>query len=258
MIEQNKIRFGIEQLHIAFLENDEYGEIHHVPGAIGFGVTPEGGETAIPADNIKYFVSTTNDGYVGDIETVLIPDEILAEMLGWYFDENDVLIEDAEGRAKEFALMGQIQGDRRNRRFVYYRVLAARPGESARTKGDTIDHQPENLSITVLPTAFEDKKINRAVVEYSEATKEIYNNFFNAVYFPGDSPVSANKERLENVIALAGKLESDDYTEDSWQAVSAALITANAVESDVNATQAQVNKATRDLQQAISWLEVTQ
>ena len=91
-----------------------------IPGAVRWTPTTVGEASTFFADNTAYFVVTSNNGYTGELEMALVPDAVLAEMLGWVIDENGMLVEVSDGIAKKFALIGQVQGDQKNRRFVYY------------------------------------------------------------------------------------------------------------------------------------------
>src|SRR5690554_4952906 len=131
----NKVKFGLEQVHIAFFSEESTPETpawdtpQPIKGAVGFSSSPEGDESEFYADNTKYYTHTKNNGYTGELETALIPDTILAEMLGQTIDTNGMIVESANDKPKEFALMGQVQGDEKDRRFVYYRCKAARPSQ---------------------------------------------------------------------------------------------------------------------------------
>lgn len=183
---KNKVRFGLEQVHIAFIDGDGTWENPiAIPGAVNFTANPDGGESTFFADNIKYYTRQTNNGYTGDIEAALFPDEIIAEMLGWEVDSNGMLVEDAEGEPKEFALMGQVQGDAKNRRFVYYRCTAGRPGQTSGTTTDTVTPNTETLSLVILPLEHGGKKIVKGVIEPNETNQAVYNAFFDAVTLPG-------------------------------------------------------------------------
>lgn len=183
---KNKVRFGLEQLHIAFIGEEGVWESPiHVPGVVNFTANPDGGESTFYADNIKYYTRQTNNGYTGDVEVALFPDELIAEMLGWEVDANGMLVEDAEGKPKEFALMGQVQGDAKNRRFVYYRCTAGRPTQNSSTTTDTIAPTTESLSLVILPYEHEGKKIVKGVIEPNETNQAVYDGFFDAVVLPG-------------------------------------------------------------------------
>ena len=185
----NKVRFGLEQVRIAFLDTvattpPAWEAPIHIPGVVNFSATPEGGESTFYADNIKYYVRQSNNGYTGDLEMALFPDAVLAEMLGWEIDTNGMLVEDADGVAKEFALMGQVQGDAQNRRFVYYRCTASRPTQSSATTTDSITPTTETLSLVILPLEHDKKKIVKGVIEPNETNQAIYDAFFDDVTLP--------------------------------------------------------------------------
>jgi len=77
-----------------------------IPGAVKFSPKTEGKAVKFYADNMLYYSSTTNDGYTADLEAALVPDSILAELLGWLIDDNGMLVEISDGVPKRFALMG--------------------------------------------------------------------------------------------------------------------------------------------------------
>jgi phi13 family phage major tail protein len=155
-----------------------------IPGAVGFKPKAEGKESMFYADNQQYYVATSNNGYTGDLEFALVPDAILAEMLGWTVDANGMLVEDADGIAKEFALLGQVEGDERNRRFVYYNCKASRPAKENKTKGESIEPATDVLSLTITPIEVNSKRIVKGVMELSSTNVAAYNAFFNAVTLP--------------------------------------------------------------------------
>jgi phi13 family phage major tail protein len=184
----NKVKFGLEEVHIAFKDADGYETPQAIPGAVNLTMNPEGGETAFYADNRKYYSRFTNNGYSGTLEMALVPDDVLAEMLGWEIDEDTgMLIEVADGRPKEFALLGQVQGDTRNRRFVYYRCAASRPADNAATKTESVTPNTDTLNITVLPIEHGKKKIVKSVLERDETNAAIFDAWFDEVTLPGAS-----------------------------------------------------------------------
>lgn len=181
----NKVKFGLEQVHIAFKNADGYETPQAIPGAVNLAMNPEGGETAFYADNRKYYSRFTNNGYSGTLEMALVPQDILAEMLGWEVDDKGMLVEVADGQPKEFALLGQVLGDERNRRFVYYSCVASRPADNAATTTDTATPSTETLNITILPIDHNGKKIVKSVIERDQTNADIFDNWFDEVTFPG-------------------------------------------------------------------------
>ncbi|MFZ5645816.1 MAG: major tail protein [Bacillota bacterium] len=155
-----------------------------IPGAVRFTPTPQGQEVKFYADNGLYFTATSNDGYTAELEAALIPDSILAEMLGWRIDTNGMLVEVADGVQKEFALMGQVEGDSKNRRFVYYQCKAARPAKEHSTKGEAIEVKTDVLTLTITPITINGEKVVKGTMELNDTNTAAYNAFFNAVTVP--------------------------------------------------------------------------
>lgn len=256
---KNKVTFGLEKVHIAFLDDSgaapAWGEPVHIPGAVSLSPEPQGEESTFYADNGPYFVYNNNNGYTAELAMALIPDEILAEMLGWEIDSNGMLVESTNGIPKEFALMGQIQGDKKNRRFVFYRCKASRPGKEMTTRSESVEPSQDTLSLTILPIEINGQNIVKGVIELNDTNKTIYDNFFNAVLVP--EPETVDKTELVKAIALADTLEESDYTVDSWAAFSDALAAAMLVNEDSGATQNEVNNARANLTAAILGLVPT-
>lgn len=187
----NKVKFGLEQVHVAFFaedstsENPSWDTPIHIKGAVSLTTSPEGEENEFYADNTKYFTYTSNNGYTGELEMANIPDDVLAEMLGMTIDSNGMLVESAEDKPKEFALMGQIQGDQKNRRFVYYRCKASRPGQNSSTSEASVTPNTDTLSLTILP--LESNKVIKGVIELNDSNQAVYDAFFDQVTLPNAS-----------------------------------------------------------------------
>lgn len=192
---KNKVTFGLEQVHVAFLDETSptqpaWEAPIPIPGAVRWTPDPQGESETFYADNGPYFVVTSNNGYTSELEIALLPDEIKARMLGWKIDDNGALIEVADGKPEKFAIMGQIQGDKRNRRFVYYDVQASRPSKELTTKGESTEVNPDVLPVTVSPIRVDERTIVKGDLELNESNAEAYNSFFEEVYLPvfgGDS-----------------------------------------------------------------------
>ncbi|OJF16917.1 MAG: phage tail protein [Bacillaceae bacterium G1] len=191
----NKVTFGLEKVHIAFFDDQATQQPAWktpipIPGAVRFTPTAVGESTNFYADNTLYFSYTANNGYTAELEMANVPDAVLAEMLGWEIDENGALIEIADAIPKHFALMGQIQGDKRNRRFVFYDCVASRPAKERQTKGESITPATDVLNLTISPIEIGGRMIVRGEMELNDSNAAVFNSFFNAVYVPdlgGDS-----------------------------------------------------------------------
>ena len=151
-----------------------------MPGAKSLTADPEGETTPFYADNIKYYIATSNQGYTGDLEIAMLVKQFFTEILGQQEDNNGALFENADDVTARFALMGEIEGDVKKRRFVYFDCTATRPSGEMNTIEESKEPQTDSISITMSPRST-DKAI-KAVIEPSETNKEVYNTFFSKVY----------------------------------------------------------------------------
>ena len=186
---ENIVTYGLEQVHIAFKDlvnvaQPAWETPIAIPGAVGWKPKAEGKASTFYADNGAYYISTSNSGYTGDLEMALVPDVVLAEMLGWYIDTNGMLIEVADGIPKPFALLGQVSGDQKNRRFAYFDCTASRPAKENKTNNDAIEPATDVLSLVVKPIEIIGKKVVKGNLELSATNALVYNAFFTEVTLP--------------------------------------------------------------------------
>ena len=180
----NKVKFGLSNVHIAKITEADgeitYGTPFPMPGAVGLTAEPEGDTTPFYADNIKYYIAVANNGYTGDLEIAMTPEEFLTQILGQEKDTNGALFESSDDVNARFALMGEIEGDAKKRRFIYYDCTATRPSAEMNTVEESKEPQTDTISITMAPRSSD--KVIKAVVEPSEENQEVYNTFFTKVY----------------------------------------------------------------------------
>lgn len=181
-----KIKYGLRNVHYAVITDIEkwtFGEVKKIPGAVTLSLSAEGDSSPFYADDIVYFNTTVNNGFTGDLEMALIPDEFKTDVLGWETDETTgALLEVANAISKEIALMFEFQNDDMGRRTILYRVSVGRPGIDHATKTETIEPQTETLTITSMPAEKGDKTYTRGIVKTADAG---YATFFDAVQVPG-------------------------------------------------------------------------
>lgn len=182
--EKNKVLFGLSNAHAAFQEAVGWGEPKPMPGSVSLSIDAEGDQEIFYADNIAYYTTNSNAGYTGELEIADVPAEILAEMLGWEIDDNGALVEVADGVPKPFALLFQIQGDKKPRATVMYNVTANRPSEEWNTTEDSTEVTTYTLPFTATPIDVDGKKVTKAVIEETEANAEKFKTFFTEVYKP--------------------------------------------------------------------------
>ena len=181
---ENKVKFGLCNVHVAKITETNgtitYGTPFAMPGAVSLSADPEGEITPFYADNIKYYIANSNQGYTGDLEIAMTPDEFLTTILGQVADANGALFESADDVNARFALMGEIEGDKKKRRFVYFDCTASRPSAEMNTVEESKEPQTDTISITM--SARSTDKAIKAVIEPTEENKTVYDAFFTSVY----------------------------------------------------------------------------
>ena len=181
---KNKVKFGLSNVHIAKITEQDgeitYGTPFPMPGAVSLTADPEGDTTPFYADNIKYYIAVANNGYTGDLEIAMTPEEFLTQILGQEKDTNGALFESSDDVNARFALMGEIDGDARKRRFIYYDCTATRPSAEMNTVEESKEPQTDTISITM--AARSSDNVIKAVIEPSEENQDVYNTFFTKVY----------------------------------------------------------------------------
>ena len=83
----NKVKFGLKNLYIASVTVGEgnaitFGNPVSWPGSVSLTMDPQGESNPFYADDSKFYVSTSNDGYEVTLETALVPDWFLKDYLG--------------------------------------------------------------------------------------------------------------------------------------------------------------------------------
>ncbi len=183
----NRIEYGLEQVHIAFFDNPAtptWNAPIWIAGALEFTATPEEEEMEVWADNGLYFSNKFNKGYTGEVDFSTIEDSVLAQIFDWPIDANGAIVERTNSISKPFALMAQVEGDDRNRRFVYYNCIAGRPSKEHKTSGETVDPQTQPLTLKMTPIDIDDVRTSFTALARTDANATAYNNFFNSVYTP--------------------------------------------------------------------------
>lgn len=182
MVTNNKVKFGLKSVHYAVITEGVGGAITYgipkpIPGAVSMSLEPRGETAEFFADNSEYYKVETNTGYEGDLEMALIPDTFRVDVLGDIEDVNGVLIENADSIVRQFALLGEMDGDKHKTRFVLYNVLASRPNLASATTTATKEPQVETMAIVAMP-AVGTKDVRAKIKEGSTG----YATFFSSVY----------------------------------------------------------------------------
>lgn len=152
---KNKVKFGLKNVHYAVITeeggNITYGTPKPIPGAVSLSTTAKGEKSEFFADDIPYFVTTANQGYEGELEIALIPDDFRKEVMGDKTDQHGVIFEDSNATPKNIALLFEFGGDAFASRRAFYYVTVARPDIESETKKGQIEPKTEKLKIVAAP-----------------------------------------------------------------------------------------------------------
>ena len=181
----NKVKYGLSNCWIAPITSSDsngysYGTPIAVPGAVNLSLSAEGDQNDFYADNLIYYSSIANQGYSGDLEIAMIPDEIRTQILGETTDSNGAITENADATITGFAFGFQIEGDKANRRYWFYNCSLTRPAVNGATVESSITPQTDTLTLKAMPR-LSDKKV-KVYIEKSDDNTQVYNSFFDSVY----------------------------------------------------------------------------
>ena len=177
----NKVKYGLKNVHYAVITDTAgvitFGTPTRIPGAVKLVLNPKNDKTEFYADDMAYFVTTSNQGYEGSLEIALIPDQFKIDVLGEKEDLNGAMFEDSAAIPKAIALMYEFTGDAKATRHINYNVSVARPSIESSTKGTSIEPVTDTINITASPAI--DTGYVKAKMQAGDTG---YDTFYASVY----------------------------------------------------------------------------
>ena len=185
-----KVKFGLKNVHYAIVTEttnantgavtSSYSAVKAWPGAVNISMDAQGDDFNFYADDGVYFTLGNNNGYGGNFESALIPEDVYTSVLGQTKDANGVVSENKDDVKKYIALMFEFTMDASGRRFILYRCSLTRPSLASSTKSESTNVQTEAVNITATPRP-DDGKIRDFVDKGSAA----YSGWYSSVYSGG-------------------------------------------------------------------------
>lgn len=190
MADKNKVKFRLRRAYYAPATVDEstgnitYSTPVRIPGAVSVSFSTEGDIKSLNADGTVYYVSAANNGYSGDFEMALIPDDFRVSVLGETIVETDgIAVETATAQPSPFAFLFEFEGDKKNIRHVMYFCYATRSAVEGENP-DSKEAKTEKLTIKAMPRETDDIVKSRTTATTSTT---VYDAWYTAVYVPSAS-----------------------------------------------------------------------
>lgn len=190
MAEENKVRFGLSNLHVFFKQEEGWEAPIAIPGITECSRTAQVNSNDFYADNVLYYRAHADTGDEITLTTAFIPDAVKARMLGWAVDSKGALVRITDGTPEEFAMAYQVEGDQKPRAKVVYSCIASVPDESASTKGENVEVQTEQMTVRSKAIDIAGHKTVDAVLNQSDDA-EAFATFFESVYMPAYASTDA-------------------------------------------------------------------
>ena len=151
-----------------------------IPGAVSISLDPTGEPESFYADGVEYYTINNNQGYDGDLELAMIPEDFRKDILMETADDNNVLIENSNSETGSFALLFEFDGDVRKIKHLLYNCSASRPSTESSTNEEDKEVKTETLTVKARPL------VNGYVKAKTGDTTsaETYNNWYSEVYMP--------------------------------------------------------------------------
>lgn len=177
---KDKVKFGIKNVHIfpQLTDAPSFGPVIDVPGAVSLSLDAQGDISKFYADNIVYYQTSANNGYEGDLEVALIPDEVFEKIFNYVKDEANVYTENASKNVVPFAMTFEEEGDQAGTKFVLYNCTATRPSRSLATVEDSKEPTTQTLSVSAAPL----KDGNVMAMTSADTTVEVLKDWHTDVY----------------------------------------------------------------------------
>ena len=177
---KDKVKFGIKNVHIfpQLTDAPTFGPVIDVPGAVSLSLDAQGDISKFYADNIVYYQTSANNGYEGDLEVALIPDEVFEKIFNYVKNEDNVYTENASKNVVPFAMTFEEEGDQAGTKFVLYNCTATRPSRSLATVEDSKEPTTQTLSVSAAPL----KDGNVMAMTSADTTVEVLKDWHTDVY----------------------------------------------------------------------------
>lgn len=185
---EDKVKFGLE--HCVFVpetSTDVYDNENkiNIPGAVSLTRERQGEDENFYADDMVYYITSTYQGFTGELEIARATEEMEQKIWGDEIDETTgIMIENRNAKQVKGAFGYRIQGDQQGRYFWNYGVTLSRPNTEANTTEESATPQTDTMTISV--TGLSDGSGIVGIKTSSKTPDTVYQKWFDKVIMPNE------------------------------------------------------------------------
>lgn len=194
MSQSKPLTYGINKCYYAVKtvsgSTVSYGTPKRLIGARQLSINAEGTNEKFYADNGVYFITDTNSGKSGSLEVVGLNDTSLADLFGYVTDANGIVLEDADAKSANVALLFECENDGDYpTRFSMFDVKFTRPTEEHNTKEDSATPDTVTMDYEAAPCELPwgtgaTKRFVGGHIDRTTETATTYDGWYTAVKLP--------------------------------------------------------------------------
>lgn len=150
----NKVMFGVSNLHVGLYNVSTSGSVtlgtpYALPGTVKISMEPQSDENKFYADNVTYWSCYSDNGYEGEIENALFPDDFKTKFMNYKALADGGIAQVKGEQNKKVYIAFQSEGDDKARRGIFYNVTLGQITREYSTTEDSIEPATATLPFTV-------------------------------------------------------------------------------------------------------------
>lgn len=184
-----KVQYGICNVYLFARTEGTGGAISyaspiHAEGAVSLSLDPQSEENVFYADNTRYYISNSSQGYEGELELAFLQDDVKLAFMGYVEASNNNIVE-TNAQGAPFGMVFQFETDDKARRVVLYNCKMGKPSEEHETTEDSTEPATVTVPFSCNGEAVTIDSVNRMIykaeIHNSDAN---YSTAFTALALP--------------------------------------------------------------------------
>lgn len=155
MPNNNKVEFGISNLHVGTYTVDDQGDVtmgtpYHQKGARGFAPEQDNENNVAYADDIAYWSEYTEGPFNGDLTVMLFDDDFKTKFLGYVKTNKGGLGQVKNAVKPKVYIAFEVKGDQQKRRCIFYNCSLGPIGREYNTIEESKEPVNETIPVTCI------------------------------------------------------------------------------------------------------------